>query len=246
MKIINYGSGSSGNCYRVIDEASSGSLLLDAGLSCKELIKSGARLSNINGVLVTHSHRDHCKAVREMIIRGMNVYVTKDTALAMSDIHGLNYKQIEFKTFAIGPFLVTPFSLVHDVPNVGYLISTKTDKLVYITDTAYCQFKFSGLTYIMVECNYSIKNLSSLVNSGGLLKSRYDRLLKSHFALERVLKFLAANDLSKVKTIYLLHLSDSHSDEELFKREVERATGIPTIVAARKGVYHGETFEARD
>jgi phosphoribosyl 1,2-cyclic phosphodiesterase len=57
------------------------------------------------------------------------------------------------------------------------------------------------------------------------------RLLRSHFSLENVLEFLRANDLSKVEEIWLLHLSQSNSSEELFKKEVQAATGKPVFIA---------------
>jgi len=29
------------------------------------------------------------------------------------------------------------------------------EKVLYLTDTAYCKYRFRGLTHIMVECNHS-------------------------------------------------------------------------------------------
>jgi len=45
-----------------------------------------------------------------------------------------------------------------------------------------------------------------------------------------VLDFLRANDLSQVRKIYLLHLSDSNSDAKLFKLKVQEVTGKEVIV----------------
>jgi phosphoribosyl 1,2-cyclic phosphodiesterase len=59
------------------------------------------------------------------------------------------------------------------------------------------------------------------------------RLLRSHFSLENVLDFLKANDMSKVQEIHLLHLSDNNSDEVLFRRRVQEATGKPVYIAGR-------------
>ena len=50
-------------------------------------------------------------------------------------------------------------------------------------------------------------------------------------SLETCKKFLAAQDLSAVKAIHLLHLSDGNADAELFKREVQALTGKPVYVA---------------
>jgi|AntDeeMinimDraft_5_1070356.scaffolds.fasta_scaffold16527_4 phosphoribosyl 1,2-cyclic phosphodiesterase len=43
--------------------------------------------------------------------------------------------------------------------------------------------------------------------------------------------FLRANDLSRVKEIHLLHLSDRNSNAERFKREIQEISGKPVYVA---------------
>jgi hypothetical protein len=52
-------------------------------------------------------------------------------------------------------------------------------------------------------------------------------------SLERVIETLEVTDLSKVREIHLLHLSDAHSDADRFRREVEAATGKPVHVAPK-------------
>jgi ribonuclease BN (tRNA processing enzyme) len=52
-------------------------------------------------------------------------------------------------------------------------------------------------------------------------------------SLETCKEFLQANDLSQVKDIALIHLSDSNSDAERFKREDEGLTGKPTYIASK-------------
>jgi phosphoribosyl 1,2-cyclic phosphodiesterase len=81
----------------------------------------------------------------------------------------------------------------------------------------------------MIECNYSRKTLSK-----DLDPAQRKRLYKSHMSLETLLKFLAANDLSMVREIHLLHLSDDNSDEAMFRETIQGATGIPVYIG-RKG-----------
>ena len=64
----------------------------------------------------------------------------------------------------------------------------------------------------MGECNYSDESINPNIN-----RTLRNRILESHMSLKHFLELLKATDLSKVKAIYLLHLSDSNSDEELFK-----------------------------
>ena len=53
------GSSSAGNNYLLADGNSS--LMLEAGLKPKDIMKQGINFSNIQGLLVTHEHSDHSK-----------------------------------------------------------------------------------------------------------------------------------------------------------------------------------------
>jgi phosphoribosyl 1,2-cyclic phosphodiesterase len=83
----------------------------------------------------------------------------------------------------------------------------------------------------MIECNYSKKILDENIAAGRVPMVQKNRLLKSHFSLKNVKDFLKSNDLSKVKEIWLLHLSDRNSNAERFKREIQEISGKPVYVA---------------
>ena len=57
--------------------------------------------------------------------------------------------------------------------------------------------------------------------------------MRSHMSLENCKELLRANDLSKVKEIHLLHLSDENSVEDQFKKEIAALTGLPVYVAQK-------------
>ena len=59
--------------------------------------------------------------------------------------------------------------------------------------------------------------------------------MSSHLSLENCVELLKANDLTKTNNIVLTHLSDSNSNESVFKKTVEDATG-KTVTIATKGV----------
>ena len=59
-----------------------------------------------------------------------------------------------------------------------------------------------------------------------------ERLLRTHMELQTTKGILLANDLAEVNEVVLLHLSSRHSDERLFKAEVEAACGKPSHIAA--------------
>lgn len=226
IEIKTLATGSTGNCYHITDGHSS--LLLECGIKFKSIQKAlNFNTSNIAGVLVTHEHKDHCKAVKDVADRGLDIYMSQGTA----DAIGIQHHRIRpvacKQTFKVGTWTILPFDVQHDAAEpFGFLIANQDgEKLLFATDTYYIKYKFPGLTHLMIECNYSQRILNENVENGRIPEFLMYRVMQSHFSLENLLVFLKANDLSKVQEIHLLHLSDSNSDEELFKREVQKATG---------------------
>jgi phosphoribosyl 1,2-cyclic phosphodiesterase len=227
-----YASGSRGNCYRITDGRTP--LLLECGIPYKKIQKNlKFRVSEIAGCLVTHEHQDHCKAVRDLMKAGIDCYMSQGTTDTLK-VTGHRVNIIKAKQqFRIGTWTILPFETQHDAAEpLGFLLANQAgDKLLYATDTYYIRYRFSGLTHIMVECNYSLDILKRNVEAGAVQKELKSRILKSHFSLENVKRFLQANDLSKVQEIWLLHLSEQNSCEKRFKEEVQKITGKPTYIA---------------
>ena len=82
-----------------------------------------------------------------------------------------------------------------------------------------------------MECNHSYEIVDRRVKEGKLDRTLARRLVKSHMSLENFIEFLRANDMSRVRQIYLLHLSDGNSDAEGFKRRVQQETGAEVYIA---------------
>jgi len=83
----------------------------------------------------------------------------------------------------------------------------------------------------MIECNYSKKILDENIAAGRVPAAQKNRIIKSHMSLKTVKDMLRANDLSQVKEIHLLHLSDRNSSAKLFKKEIQELTGKPVYIA---------------
>ncbi|SES03146.1 MBL fold metallo-hydrolase [Salipaludibacillus aurantiacus] len=226
IEIKTLASGSQGNCYHITDGRTA--LLIEAGISFKEIRRQlDFQTSNIAGCLVSHEHKDHCKAVPDVLRAGINVYMSEGTASEINAA-GHRIKHVKSKqSFRLGTWTVLPFDVQHDVSEpLGFLLANQAgDKLLFASDTYYIKYKFKGLTHLLLECNYSLDILNENIEAGRIHKAMKHRLLRSHFSLENVKEFLKANDLSKVQEIHLLHLSDSNSDEERFKREIQELTG---------------------
>ncbi|WP_019420154.1 MBL fold metallo-hydrolase [Paenibacillus sp. OSY-SE] len=228
------GSSSAGNAYRVTDGQTA--LLLEAGLRYKDIQRAlEFRMSDIDACLITHDHGDHSKSAKDVMKAGINIYTGQGTADALGLLGHRLRPVVARQQFTIGTWTILPFEVEHDAAEpLGFLLANQAgDKLLFATDTYYVRYRFSGLTHIMVECNYSMSILRENIAAGRVPAAMKNRLLRSHFSLENVLDFLRANDLQRVQEIWLLHLSDNNSDEELFKREVQALTGKMVRVAER-------------
>ncbi|WP_416730272.1 MBL fold metallo-hydrolase [Fictibacillus sp. JL2B1089] len=226
IEIRSFGSSSAGNCYYITDGRTP--LLLEAGIKFKEVQRSlNFQASSIAGCLISHEHGDHCKAIKDVLKGGINCYMSPGTAGALNIQHHRIHTIAPKQPFRIGTWTVLPFDVQHDVAEpYGFLLANDSgEKVLFATDTYYIRYKFKGLTHVLVECNYSMDILNANIAMGRTPAVMKKRLMRSHFSLENVKEFLKANDLSKVQEIWLLHLSDSNSNQDEFKREIMQLTG---------------------
>jgi metal-dependent hydrolases of the beta-lactamase superfamily I len=228
MDIKVLASGSSGNAYRISDGKTS--LLLDAGIPFRAIqVGCDFRTGNISGCLVTHRHGDHAKAIPKMLQRGMHVYSNADVAALHAGVRAMQ----PLLEYGIGTFSVLPFEVEHDVPCFGYQVESLVtgEKLVYITDSAYVKYTFKGLTHLMVEANYAQEIIVDNARNERIPVYLVERVIKTHMSIETLLGLLRANDMSAMRQIYLLHLSDGNSDAESFRRQVQQETGAEVYIA---------------
>ena len=199
------------------------------------LVKQGVKynINSIVGCLTTHSHGDHCKAIRDVLKVGIRVYATTGEHKAMGTEHHHNSRYSIIKPFMVGSFEVIAFKVIHDTPEpVGYLIRhDECGTVLFLTDTVYSPFRFAGLNNIIVEANYCHKILDKRVADGENPKFLRDRVIESHMSIEHCKDLLLANDLSQVNNIVLIHLSDGNSDAGRFKKEVQEITGKSVHIA---------------
>lgn len=225
IKII--ASSSKGNAIVLSDGKTK--VMLDAGLTFKKLqnclFERDMSFTEINAVLVTHEHADHCVAVPELLRRGMDVYMSAGTK---SKTGNFNLATVVKggKQFQVGSLLVMPFDVVHDANEpLGFLIESlhTNKKAVYIVDTCEIPYTFSGITHWIIECNHS-QDILRNSNVPDFLKKR---IINSHLSFENLEAFLKEEDMTGCESIHLIHLSDSNSHEKDFVDGIQRATGVP-------------------
>ena len=232
MRFEALASSSAGNAYIVSDQDTR--ILLECGVSHTKLQKlSGFSLSEFQACLVSHEHKDHAKAVEELISRGMAVYMSPGTADALETDGAELIENME--QFNVGSLDIVPFTTFHDAREpLGFLIKSRVDGdvLAFATDTVNLRYKFPGLNILAIEANYD-KNILDRCEKMPE-KVRY-RITNSHMEIDTLCDYLRGLDLSQCREIHLLHLSDATSHEGHFINKVARAVprGIE-ITACKK------------
>ena len=228
-----FGSGSSGNGYLIYDGRSQ--ILIECGVKF-ELVKRKMKfdLSKVAGMVISHEHGDHSKEIKKVLgTTAIDIYASAGTLNALNvPKFRANVLNIG-KSVQIGTWTVIPFDVVHDAAEpMGFIFENASkERLLFVTDTRLLHYKFKNITHMMVEANYSMKILIEKYSHGDLDEMLKNRIIRSHFEFENSKSFIKLNSSEKLQVVWLLHLSDSNSDEELFKREVQELTGVPVYIA---------------
>lgn len=236
---------SSSGCAYLVQAPGADDLLIDAGLPFRQLQRlMNFRTSTLAGVLISHSHGDHCRGVSDLIKTGVNAYASPETWGAMerdARLWGcITYRRrrlLPETWVSVGAWRVLGLPAVHDAPGtLSFLVDAPEGggRLFYVTDSAFTPYRASSLTHIAVEANWSEAKTHERLRGGALRVDRYRRTSSNHMSIERAVEMLRANDLDQVEEIWLLHLSDDNSDEREFVRRVESATGKRVCVAPRE------------
>lgn len=245
MKFLSHYSSSKGNLYEVVAE-NGARLLIEAGVPWAKLQEAlKYNLKGIEGCLISHEHKDHCKAFKKVMQHGIRVYSALSTWEALSGYEG-EYKHWRKATvvqdYEDGPkglwflesFDLLCFSVQHDVPNLGYVIRERaTDEyLLFVTDFFALEQKFPyPFSIVALSCSYEKEILQRLVDDKAIDEGLAKRLLFSHPSKEWLIGYLRDHvNLSKCRGIYLLHASASNLDAEAARREIEEEFMIETFV----------------
>lgn len=234
VQVETFGSSSKGNCY-LLSEGSS-SLMLEAGINPSKL---KVNWRQVQGVVLTHEHSDHAKYLEQTLKRaGAKVIASLGTLVALGTPLYKAKAISNGETIQVGDWQITAFDVEHDAREpLGYIIKSPSNKVIlFATDTYYIRYRFSKVNIALVECNYDLERLEQGYQFGRIDRKQHDRILKSHFALDNVVKFFAANKSwpGELEEVHLLHLSDRNSDAEYFREVITKVTGVPVYIAGEE------------
>ena len=151
MKVTVISSGSKGNSTLV--ETKSKNILIDAGISSKEIKKRLNKDINIDLLFITHAHIDHIKGLKSVYKEFKPTVFTRNEEVIEKNICDITYFD---KPYILDDLEVSYFNLSHDSDCIGIKIKENNKELVYITDTGYINKKI--LTTIVNKDMYIIES----------------------------------------------------------------------------------------
>ena len=255
IRLCALGSGSKGNSV-LIDNGKT-RLLIDAGLGARDLKKrlnmAGVDLLDLDGILITHEHNDHCIGVKEMNDNGKKIYapLTVFNKLDIKTDKNNVVKAFHKKGIASG-ITVLPIPLDHMeldgnyIENYAYIVEVDKDfRLMYVTDTKFVRYNLAKYPcdIIIVESNFDIVMMNYAIDgSVGYEKTHFKRVLNSHMSVQHTAKWLSNLDLRKTKLIVLMHLTTNskNANPSRFKSIVQKKLKlsgkkyIPKILVAKE------------
>jgi phosphoribosyl 1,2-cyclic phosphodiesterase len=244
MKFTVLGSGSSGNAVLISTENTR--VLVDAGLSAKEILRRlsevGESFENLDGVLITHEHGDHAGGLRVLMSRlKCPVFISAETQDAYFSTKkgndeaqkrrdALKNKTVEIessKDFRIGEVDFHPFSIPHDAAdNFGFVAESEGVKIATLWDfghvTTLIKEKLRGCDAIVVESNHSKDMLRACSVYSWDLKQR---ILSGtgHLSNEDLAEWLTNDYDGSAAHIMLAHLSQQANEPHLARLTAEMA-----------------------
>lgn len=219
-------SGSTGNALYI--ETEKKHFLVDAGLSGKKITalmeKVGRKPEDLDGIFVTHEHRDHIHGVGVLARKyKLGVYANEKTWQAMDSMIGPVPDEQKFifemgKVMTLGDLDVESFGVSHDAAAPQFYRFYKDGKsFVVLTDTGYCSDRVRGVVRnadaYLVESNHDLE----MLRVGAYPWSLKQRILGDRGHLSNDDGALVMTDVlgDRTKRIYLGHLSKENNLKEL-------------------------------
>ncbi|MBQ8600079.1 MAG: MBL fold metallo-hydrolase [Clostridia bacterium] len=214
MQLYPFFSSSKGNCTLLVHKGRG--LLIDCGITYTQLERSlktvPLELTQVEGLLLTHEHSDHIKALPQLQKHStMPIYGGHGT-LAAADVDGTDHQN---QPFTLGDFHIIPIETSHDALSpCGYRIEADGKALAIVTDTGRITPSMlqncSGCSLIMLESNYDPDMLEHGPYPTAL--KRRVRSEKGHLSNGDCAALLALLAMEgTLKTAVLAHISDNNN-----------------------------------
>lgn len=258
MKLTVLGSGSTGNAVLIV--AGETRVLIDAGLSAREIVRRlalvGEDAALLSGIVVTHEHGDHVGGLRVLLrlvdcpayisARTRDAYLSErfnahdDEPRKRAAVLADRVEEIESsKDFRVGEIDFHPFTVPHDAAdNFGFTATHAGVKIATLMDfghiTTLVAERLRGCAAVVIESNHSRDMLKACDVYPWELKQRILSRL-GHLSNEDIAEWLLDGFDGTARHLVLAHLSQRANNPYLAKISAEVA------LQARSPLFHADT-----
>jgi len=210
-----------------------GSLLVDAGISCKRIIEGmglvGEDPNTLRGIVISHEHGDHISGVGPTARKlQVPVYATKATLKAATKRLGKLPKTVTLPQraeFNIGPIAIRTFQTFHDAADAHALVACYRGGLIgVLTDVGQLsnliKMRLRPCSTLVLEANYDPEML---------MKGKYpwkvkQRILhnQGHLSNQDACRLVRELVSHRLKTVIFSHLSESNNTPEKLWETINR------------------------
>jgi phosphoribosyl 1,2-cyclic phosphodiesterase len=248
LQIASLNSGSNGNAYYIGNQSEA--ILVDAGLSCKEIEKRMMGLSlpmqKVKAIFISHEHGDHIKGVQVLSKKySLPVYISKGSyqhsGLSLDQPFWLQHSD----EINIEGLKIRSFTKKHDAAEpISFTISSHEVTVGVFTDIGSC---CDNLVQHFKNCHAAF--LESNYDEGMLENGRYPYMLKQrirgglgHLSNRQALEIFLEHRPPFMSHLLLSHLSrdnnDPHLVEALFRAEAKQTKIVVASRYAASELYH--------
>jgi phosphoribosyl 1,2-cyclic phosphodiesterase len=235
-------SGSRGNCAMVSSTRTR--ILVDAGISCREIFKRmkalGEDAHSLSAILITHEHSDHIYGLATLTKKlHIPIFMTGAThsawARAMRDENGERPKVEKLErfesghSFQVGDIAVKPFTIPHDAADpVGFTFRAEGIKVGIATDLGYIPLSvrdhLRGCDVLVMESNHDVE----MLRVGPYPWSVKQRVMSrvGHLSNVALADFFTSDYDNGATFVVLAHLSEQNNHPEIARREAEKALAM--------------------
>ena len=218
-------SGSSGNCFYLGNHKQG--ILIDAGISArtiqKHLRSMGLDYANIMGVLITHDHADHIRAVGTLGERvHLPIFASRLIHEGINRNYGVQEKlRTSQRYYNVGEewelmgMKINTFTVSHDSTQcVGYVIDYQGQRFMIATDcgepSAEMEAYIKTANHIVIEANHD----EQMLLNGPYPTYLKQRILspRGHQSNVTCGRLLADNYHEQMRNVFLCHLSHENND----------------------------------
>lgn len=261
-----FASGSSGNCYYLGTRQRG--ILIDVGISARTIQKylrdMGLDFNNIMGVLITHDHADHIRAVGTI---GERIKIPIYTTAAIHEGIDRNYgvreklrtsrryfeKGVEWE---LAGMKINTFGIEHDSTDcLGYCIDYQDQRFVLMTDCGSVNEEMEEYirtaNHLVIEANHD----EQMLLNGPYPTYLKERILspRGHQSNDVCGALIERNWHPELRNVWLCHLSLGNNDPELaydtvasYLEEIEIEPGKDIFLKALERTTPSPVYELND